>query len=102
MFDTNGSGELDIDEFSLMLNTMQINMNDERVYMLFHALDEGLGTISLHALIESLLPKGTMLEQLHGVTSMSSTLHKQKTEDIHPWLKACGSSNESLGSPVHG
>jgi len=53
MFDEDGSGELDVEEFGLMLKTMQMNLDEERVYMLYQALDkEGQGRITLEALLD--------------------------------------------------
>jgi len=58
MFDEDGSGELDIEEFSLMLKTMQLHMDPERLCLLYQNLDvEGLGRITLEALIDGLVPK---------------------------------------------
>lgn len=58
MFDEDDSGELDIEEFSLMLKTMQLHMDDERICMLYQNLDtEGVGRITLESLIDGLVPK---------------------------------------------
>jgi len=57
-FDADGSGELDIEEFGLLLQTMQVKMSANRVCMLFQALDkEGQGRISLEALVDGIVPK---------------------------------------------
>jgi hypothetical protein len=58
MFDEDGNGELDVDEFKLMLQTMNLNMEDERISLLYQNLDtEGKGYISVDALIDGLVPK---------------------------------------------
>eukprot|EP00928_Gymnodinium_smaydae_P027661 TRINITY_DN21316_c0_g1_i1.p1 TRINITY_DN21316_c0_g1~~TRINITY_DN21316_c0_g1_i1.p1 ORF type:complete len:597 (-),score=62.56 TRINITY_DN21316_c0_g1_i1:81-1808(-) len=58
IFDEDDSGELDIEEFTVMLKSMQMNMSEERVCLLYQALDkEGLGRITLEALINGLTPK---------------------------------------------
>lgn len=58
IFDEDGSGALDIEEFALMLKTLQMNMSEDRVSMLYHALDkEGAGHITLEALVNGLTPK---------------------------------------------
>mmetsp|Transcript_42205 Transcript_42205/g.78549 ORF Transcript_42205/g.78549 Transcript_42205/m.78549 type:complete len:582 (+) Transcript_42205:82-1827(+) len=58
VFDQDGSESLDVDEFALMLQTMQMKMTEERINVLFAALDkEGAGHITLEALINLLAPK---------------------------------------------
>merc|ERR1712178_516749 len=63
IFDEDGNGTLDTEEFGLMLKTMQLNMSEERVNMLYHALDtDGVGYITLQALIDNLVPKAMARE----------------------------------------
>jgi voltage-gated potassium channel len=58
LFDDDGDGELAIDEFSIMLRYMNINMSDERVLMLHESIDkDGGGTINVGELINCLFPK---------------------------------------------
>merc|ERR1719272_1835546 len=58
IFDGDGSGTLDLDEFSLMLSTIQMNVSEERVGMLFSALDkDGSGEIEIEELVAALVPK---------------------------------------------
>jgi hypothetical protein len=58
MFDTDGNGTLDIDEFRTMLQTIQLHMSEDRLIMLFQALDQdGAGYITLDKLLTAIMPK---------------------------------------------
>jgi hypothetical protein len=62
LFDSDSSGELDMEEFELMLRTMQINISEERMTALFHALDsESRGHITQDDLVENLFPSKSAL-----------------------------------------
>lgn len=57
MFDTDGSGDIDIEEFEAMLAVMQINIGSDRVRQLFFDLDEeGEGCIKLNTMIRVFFP----------------------------------------------
>lgn len=73
IFDEDSNGHLDIKEFELMLNTMQMNISDERVNTLYHALDrQGEGHITLEALIAGLGPRAFARDFLQeGIRSFS-------------------------------
>lgn len=58
IFDEDDNGHLDVKEFGLMLNTMQMNISEERVSTLYQVLDRhGEGHITLEALVNGLGPK---------------------------------------------
>jgi len=96
MFDEDGSGELDVEEFGLMLKTMQMNLDEERVYMLYQALDkEGQGRITLEALLDVLMPKAYAAELLkQGLRA------QHLTPIIHRTLTRGGSNLEQLCSTL--
>lgn len=58
IFDADGNNSLDIDEFNSMLNSMQMDISEDRVQLLYQALDHhGAGVITLEALVDGLAPK---------------------------------------------
>lgn len=58
-FDEDGDGELDLYEFKVMLETINVNISEERVILLFDGIDrDGGGTVNVEELINSLFPKG--------------------------------------------
>jgi len=65
IFDADGNGSLDIEEFSLMLKSMQMNISEDRVQLLYQALDHhGAGCITLEALVDGLAPKAFARHQV--------------------------------------
>lgn len=61
IFDADGNGTLDIDEFSLMLRTIQMKLSEERIRMLFQTLDkDNTGEIQFEELLAALVPKSFM------------------------------------------
>eukprot|EP00928_Gymnodinium_smaydae_P015411 TRINITY_DN15696_c0_g3_i1.p1 TRINITY_DN15696_c0_g3~~TRINITY_DN15696_c0_g3_i1.p1 ORF type:complete len:582 (-),score=50.89 TRINITY_DN15696_c0_g3_i1:86-1777(-) len=58
VFDEDDSGELDISEFSTMLQGMNMRISEDRICLLFQSLDsEGTGRITMTALCEGLIPR---------------------------------------------
>jgi len=58
LFDSDGDGELAIDEFRMMLHSMHVQISDERVLLLHESIDkDGGGTVNVGELINCLFPK---------------------------------------------
>jgi len=75
IFDADGNGSLDIDEFSLMLKCMQMNISEDRVQLLYQALDhQGAGVITLQALVDGLAPKAFGRHFVRGRSLMPSRM----------------------------
>jgi len=73
IFDGDGSGTLDLDEFSLMLSTIQMNVSEERVGMLFAALDkDGSGAVEVEELVAALVPKSVAHAQFNLTGTVNS------------------------------
>lgn len=84
IFDADGNGTLDIDEFAQMLRTIQMKLSEERIGMLFQALDkEKTGEIQFDELLAALVPKSfvrtkfqfSSVSKILGTWSLSPTRH---------------------------
>lgn len=96
-FDDDGNGMMDIDEFSSMLKAMQMNMSEERLTMLYQALDkEGAGYITLETLIEGLAPNLSAFKQAGTITVSLNPLNMiRRTSNL-----STSSLDDSLASPM--
>lgn len=97
VFDSDGSGTLDIDEFSLMLNTIQMNISEERVGMLFAALDkDGSGEIEVEELIAALVPKSFAHAQFNFGSSTALNFGSSTVRSL--WWRGGSEENRSEGA----
>jgi len=82
IFDGDGNGTLDLDEFSLMLSTIQMNVSEERVGMLFAALDkDGSGEIEVEELVAALVPKSFVRSQFSFGSAVNILLCRRGSEE---------------------
>jgi hypothetical protein len=98
MFDEDDNGTLDIDEFGCMLRTIQMNMSEDRVSLLYQALDkDGVGHITLEALVNGLAPKAFAREIFQqGVKSSSLSLIPSSIIQSLPLQSTKGKASESV------
>lgn len=62
VFDEDSSGELDVQEFQLMLKTMQLNLGAKRTIQLFQLLDpDGKGCITESQMLKVMFPKAHLM-----------------------------------------
>jgi voltage-gated potassium channel len=93
IFDEDGSGHLDVGEFGMMLKTIRMNISEERVHMLYEALDvHGEGHITFEALVDGLVPKAFAQEFFtQGMTSVKlNPLNVMQTISLKAQRKSKG------------
>jgi len=82
IFDSDGTGTLDLEEFSLMLSTIQMNIGEERVGMLFAALDkDGSGEIEVEELVAALVPKSFARTEFNFGSAVKSLFCRRGSEE---------------------
>lgn len=73
LFDQDGSGELDVGEFSVMLKAMHINMGEGRIYQLFNILDSTKdGVINVEQFMRGVFPNCVAAFRRAQAQSLSS------------------------------
>ncbi|KAF4672687.1 hypothetical protein FOL47_000242 [Perkinsus chesapeaki] len=82
-FDQDSSGEIDIDEFRLMMTTMGTGLREDRIIELFHVFDEDMsGSISFAEFARTMFPETFLYRFKTGERDSVEGTERDKTESV--------------------